>query len=160
MPLVVRFTRTSPSRHRIDIVRDGWVEESRELETRSTLVHDFVHFAVETEARLSHSFYGLLARGVGYAGLTDANELASHGAEILATEMVVGALQGALKEQLDPDRFVAEFTAALRSMDAAPPVWLDADLVRRVAERMRRITGEWRKKRFGETLELRFELPG
>jgi hypothetical protein len=159
VPLVIRLTRTSPTHHRFDIVRENGDRESRELETRSTLVHDLVHFAVETEARLGHSFYGMLARGVAYASLTDAQAIARHGPEILATERVVGALQGALKAGLDPERFVAHFTSALQSMDAAPPDWLDVDLVRRVAERMRRLQGEWRSKRFGESLELRFELP-
>ena len=57
--LTICFTRTSNQRHRLDIVREGGACESRELETRSTLVHDLVHFAVETEARLTRSFYGL-----------------------------------------------------------------------------------------------------
>ncbi|HEX5051990.1 MAG TPA: hypothetical protein VFZ65_09475, partial [Planctomycetota bacterium] len=67
--LLVRLTRTSPTHHRMEIVRDDGTREQHELETRSCLLHDLVHFAVETEAALGNSFYGRLAHGVAYAAL-------------------------------------------------------------------------------------------
>ena len=58
--MLVRFTRLTNERHRFEIVRDDNVSEARELETRSTLLHDLSHYAVEVEAGLTSSaLYGL-----------------------------------------------------------------------------------------------------
>jgi hypothetical protein len=154
--LRILLTRISNSHHRLTVVRADGTQESRELETRSCLLHDLVHFAVETEARLAESFWGLLARGVRHAELADV--AAMHDAdELHATESVVAALQGALATQTPPAEFVASFTAALRSIDAAPPAWLTVDLVRRVLERLRRLRGHCRATPFGQAMELRFD---
>jgi hypothetical protein len=158
-PLLIRLTRISPTHHRLAIVRADGSAETRDLETRSTLRHDLVHFAVETEAGLSRSFWGLLARGVAYAELTMAGSAAGSKGEIADTERVVGALQGMLATGREPAAFVAAFAEGLRSMDASPPSWLTAELVVRVRERMRRLEGQWRATPFGQAMELRFELP-
>ena len=158
--LVVRFTRTSPTQHRLDIMPPSGRRESRTLETRSCLVHDLVHFAVETEARLTGSFYAILARGTPYATLTDATAGVGYGAELWMTERVVGALQGALKTEFEPAKFVAFFAAAQESMGEASPAWLTVDLVARVQSRLRQLLGAWRATKFGEAMELRFTLAG
>jgi hypothetical protein len=155
--LLIRLTPISPTHHRLAIQRADGSTESRALETRSCLRHDLVHFALETEAGLTRSFWGLLARGTAYADLTG-EQLVEQGAEIAATERVVGALQGALEADLDPAAFVASFGAALRTMDEEPPAWLTADLVARVRDRMRRLEGHWRATRHGTAMELRFRL--
>ena len=64
--MIVRFTRLSPTHHRFEALRDDGSIESRELETRSLLNHDLVHFALESEGELKDGFYGTLARGGSY----------------------------------------------------------------------------------------------
>ncbi|RYD92308.1 MAG: hypothetical protein EOP61_25810, partial [Sphingomonadales bacterium] len=64
--LKLRFTRLNEARHRFEAVRPDGVSEALEFETRSYLLHDFVHFAVEMEAGLQSGFYGQLARGGVY----------------------------------------------------------------------------------------------
>ncbi|HEX5053893.1 MAG TPA: hypothetical protein VFZ65_19095, partial [Planctomycetota bacterium] len=130
-----------------------------ELETRSCLLHDLVHFAVETEAALGNSFYGRLAHGVAYAALAHEHVIAGAADELAATERVVGPLQGAWRRGLDPAAFVARLRAYQVSVGEPCPAWLDEDLVARVGQRLRQLEGQWRATRFGAAMELRFVLP-
>lgn len=156
--LVIRFARRSPTHHRFEIVRPDGTRETHELETRSCLLHDLVHFALESEAALSNSFYGLLARGVAYAELTEG--MAAAGYELALTERVVGPLQGAVKDGVGPAQFIAEFTGWQRALGETCPAWLTEDLVARVQDRLRRLQGQWRATKFGEAMELRFKVDG
>src|SRR5215471_7120274 len=92
--MLVRLTRLTNERHRLELVRDDGTREARELETRSALLHDLVHYAVETEAGLRGSFYGQLAGGKTYDALT---EQPSNDPEAMQTEAVVGRIQGIAK---------------------------------------------------------------
>lgn len=154
--LVVRFTRLTNDRHRFEFVRPDGTGEAVELETHSTLFHDLVHFAVETEAGLQGSFYGLLAKVGGYAELTLAG--ASLGGEAAMTESVVGPMQGAMKGEFDSAAFVARVHEYREDMDVPPIPWLTTDLVTRARERLRHLEGQWRATPFHETMELRFPL--
>ena len=44
------------------------------------------------------------------------------------------------------------------AMGERAPDWLTVELVVRVREHMRRLLGQWRAVRFGETMELRFPI--
>ncbi len=149
--LRVRFTRLSNDRHRFEAIRPGGSVEIRELESRSFLMHDLVHYAVELEAGLRKSFYGQLARGAGY------EDLASDG-EGVRTEMVVGALQGAIKGEVDPEAFMRQLKAMWANIGREPPEWLSADVIARALERLRQVQGRWRATPFGEAMELEFPL--
>ena len=152
--LIVRFTRLSPTHHRFELVC-GAATQTCELETRSCLMHDLVHFALESEARLANSFYGQLARGVPYATLTEVGMAAATG-EIQLTERLVGALQGAWTAGFDAERFVEAFRSYQDTLGEPPPPWLTAELLVRVAARLRALEGAWRATKSGGTLELRF----
>jgi hypothetical protein len=144
--VIVRFTRLSPTRHRFEAIRDDGAIETRELETRSLLKHDFVHFALESEGKLRDGFYGALARGGSYE-----TEAAA------AVESVVGPLQGALKDEIDPAAFVARFRRVQESIGSHAPEWLNEDLIARTVARIRQLQGQWQATPFGQTMELRFE---
>ncbi len=149
--MIVRFTRLSPTHHRFEAIRADGSREVRELESRSLLLHDFVHLALESEGGLSAGFYGTLARGGAY----DAPRPDS---EAMAIEAVVGPLQGALKGEVDPDAFVARLRAVKVSIGEAAPAWLTPELIARTMERLRQLQGQWRATPFGETMEVRFAL--
>lgn len=157
----IRLTRLSNDRHRLELVRDDGTSEARELETRSALLHDLVHYAVETEAGLAASFYGRLASGETYDALTVAPP---PDAEAMQTEAVVARLQGVAKNDtwsdVDPERFVESIAAGFRALGGAPPEWLTADLIVRVRERLRRVQGQWRATPFHQTLALEFPARG
>lgn len=159
MILALRFTKLSEERHRFEYRRAGGTGEAIEMETRSLLTHDLVHYAVESEAGLKGSFYGILAKIGGYQELSVGGG-AALGGEVAITEIIVGALQGALADgDVDAPAFIARVTEYLELMDHRPPRWLTPAFVAAVRERMRQLTGRWRATRFGQTMELSFPPP-
>jgi hypothetical protein len=155
--MLIRLTRLTNDRHRLELVRDDGTREARELETRSALLHDLVHYAVETEAGLSASFYGQLASGKTYESLTTEP---SGNPEAMQTEQVVVRIQGIAKNDawsgVDPESFAKSIIAGSRALGHEPPPWLTGALIVRVRERLRRVHGQWRATPFHQTLELEF----
>ena len=153
----IRLTRLTNERHRLEVVRDDGTRDARELETRSALLHDLVHYAVESEAGLNASFYGRLASGETYEALMTTPP-PDH--EAIQTELVVVRIQGIAKNDrwsgVDPESFAESIAAGFRSVGKQPPAWLTADLIVRVRERLRRVQGEWRATPFHQTLILEF----
>lgn len=156
--LTIRLERTSPTRHRLEIVRADGSRDAADLETRSCLLHDLVHFAVESEARLADSFFGRLARGVRHAQLAQPDAQPAEGDELMTTERVVGPLQSAWKRGTPPAVFADTLRSYLTAVGAPVPAWLDADFVRRAVARVTALDGQWRATPFGATMELRFEV--
>jgi hypothetical protein len=149
--VIVRFTRLSPTHHRFEAIRDDGTRDVREFETRSLLLHDFVHLALEGEGTLTAGFYGTLARGAAY-------DAPRPGSEAMAIEAVVGPLQGALKGEVDAHAFVTRLRAMQASVGDDSPAWLTPELIARTLERLRQLQGQWRATPFGETMEVRFDL--
>lgn len=141
----------------MELVRADGSREAIELETRSCLWHDLVHFALESEARLGDGFYGRLARGARYASLAQDDPFARGSDTLAMVERVVGPLQTAVRKGLDAPAFVATLRSHHEQLGEPSPPWLDADLLARVAERLRALDGRWRATRFGDALELRFD---
>ena len=154
--LTLRFTRLTPDRHRFEYRREDGTGEAVEVETRSFLQHDLVHYAVESEAGLKGSFYGILGKIGGYEELT-VNGGAALGGEIAVTERVVGAVQGAIEDGgLDDEGFAERVAEHLDLFEERAPRWLTPAFVAAVRERLRQLTGRWKATLFGETMELRF----
>jgi len=154
--LTLRFTRVSATHHRFEYIRADGTGEALELETRSFLIHDLLHFAVESEAGLRGSFYGLLDRIGGYAELSvNAGGL---GGEVQITEMVVGALTGALAAPVEAEGLATSVSAYIADCGLRAPRWLTPAFVETVFERMRRLQGEWKATQFGQAMTLRFEV--
>jgi hypothetical protein len=154
--LTLRLTKLAPDRHRFEYRRADGTGEAIEMETRSLLLHDLVHYAVESEAGLKGSFYGILAKIGGYQELS-VNGGAALGGEIAITERIVGALQGALaRDDFDEATFQAEVTDYLSLFDDPRPRWFTPAFVAAVRERMRQLEGRWKATPFGETMELAF----
>jgi len=155
--MLIRLTRLTNECHRLELVRDDGTREARDLETRSALLHDLVHYAVETEAGLKSSFYGLLASGKTYDALSAEP---SQDPEAMQTEAVVARIQGMTKSDawadIDPDAFAQLIIAGFRSIGREPPAWLNGGLIVRVRERLRRVQGQWRATPFHQTLALEF----
>jgi hypothetical protein len=157
--LVLRFTRVSPTRHRFEYRRPDGTGEAIEMETRSLIFHDLLHYAVESEVGLGGSFYGILGRIGGYEELSVAGG-AALGGEIAVTERVVGALQGAMKDEaFDPDAFAEAMADYLDLYGERPPRWLTTAFIQAVQARMRQLVGRWKATPFGETMELTFGAP-
>jgi len=150
--LTIHLTRISPTTHAFEYKRADGSGERLELETRSFLLHDLLHFAVETEAGLKHSFYGNLAASEKYESLAAMNDTA--GGEIGLTERIVGGLTGFLKKDVEPYEFLALMQNIFDATGEKLPLWLTEDFLDRVKERMRKLQGEWNALPFGETMTL------
>lgn len=153
MTLKVRLKRQSNERHVFEAQRADGSRERLELETRSLLLHDLVHFALESEGRLSAGFFGKMSRGETYEA--SAEDFAGETGRI---ERVVAMLQAAVARDIDPDAFVERARGAFVAIGETPPDWLDANLIRRSLERLRQLRGQWRATPFGQAMELEFSV--
>jgi hypothetical protein len=151
----VLFHKITDERHGLEIVRDDGRRERVECETRSCLLHDFLHYAVEAEAGLDEGFWGRLAAGKTLADMNDRTGVAlgTDAPALGAVEQIVGALSGVTK-----GRSAGELIAGMRryadARGAATPGWLTEPLLEAVQERMRRLTGHWRATPYGQTMQL------
>lgn len=157
--LTVRLTKLSNTLHRFGYTRSDGSGQSIDLTTRNFLLHDLIHFAVESEGRFNRSFFGLLDNGETYESLGDADITDDHhpgGEEILMTERVVGAFTALAKGTATADQVIAGVKNLQDAHEEPMPSWLTVDFVERVAERLRCLQGEWRATPFGATMELQF----
>src|SRR5690606_31819778 len=119
----------TPRTHLLAIRRDDDSVDSVELETRSLLVHDLTHYAVERTLGLHDAFYGQLARGASLEKLSDSSAPWPEGTEIAYAESIVGPMQSFLcghiaRERLPDWPFVdsvaQEFRAAYGKWKGTP----------------------------------------
>lgn len=153
--LSIRLTKLSDERHRLSYVRKDGSGETLELETKSILMHDLLHFAVESEAGLTASFYGSLAKS-GPKSVKPLAAPASLVGETLATERIIGVLTGSIKADAAAAVAIRGAATLYRAYGEAPPRWFTEEFVGRAQERLRRLLGEWRALPYGATMELRF----
>jgi hypothetical protein len=151
----ILFEKISAERHRLVIERAPGTREAVECETRSYLVHDLLHYAVESEAKLRTGFWGNLAAGKTLANMNDRTGAAMKDAapDMGAIEQIVGALHGSTKE-IPAGELVAGLRRFAASVGATMPDWLTEPFVVAVQERMRRLQGHWRATPFGGVMEL------
>jgi hypothetical protein len=155
----IAFQKISDAKHILEIIRDHGVRESVECETRSYLVHDLLHYAVESQAHLATGFWGTLAKGKTLAELNDRTGTAmlAESADIAVIERMVGALSNAAKGYSAED-VMAGLNLFATASDAPLPAWLTIDFIRAVQERMRQLLGHWKATPYGERMELEWTL--
>jgi hypothetical protein len=69
----IRLRKISDLRHRLEIIRNDGSRDAVELASRSFLIHDFLHYAVESRAGLTASFWGMLASGKSFKDVHEAS---------------------------------------------------------------------------------------
>ena len=141
----IRLLRLSNDRHRLTIERADGRAESRELETRSVLLHDLVHYAVEAEAHLEEGFWGLVASGRSLASLDPKSGIAPTG-DIVLAESLVGPMQSVFHDRLPVENYV---TLASRRASFVDRCFVDA-----VLTRVRSLWGHWKGTPFHDTMLL------
>lgn len=148
------LTKLTDERHTLAIVRPDGATERVECETRSMLLHDLLHHAVESEAGLQRGFWGCLARGKTLADMNDRTGAAMKDEpEMADIEQVVGALHGSTKGWSAAD-LVAGIQRFAAGLGATMPPWLTEAFVEAVQERMRGLQGRWKATPFGGSMEL------
>ncbi|MDX2010281.1 MAG: hypothetical protein SFW67_08830 [Myxococcaceae bacterium] len=141
--LIARLHRLSAERHTLALRLDDGAIVSVELETRSLLVHDLVHWCVEAELDLDEGFWGLLASGVPLEVLNDRETPPSTFTTLWRVEGLVGPLESYLQGRLPHDLLV----------EALPSSFTLANL-RGVEARFRSALGAWKATPFGGALVL------
>jgi hypothetical protein len=151
----ILLTRLTDDQHRLEIVRADGSSEALTLETRSCLLHDLLHLAVESEAGFESGFWGCLARGKTLADMNDrtGEAMKEHAADMATIEQAVGALTGAAKG-VEAAVVMEGLHRWLEAQERQPPPWLDVAFIIRVQERMRRLMGHWRATRHGQTMAV------
>ena len=141
--------------HELTILRADGRRESRRCETRSVLMHDFIHYAVEGAARIETGFGGRLAAGRSLAQMNDRAGLpaADEAAEMATVERFVGALSGAAKG-VPAAALVAGIVRYAEALEAPVPPWLTEATVVEAQARLRRLVGAWRATPPGSAIEL------
>jgi hypothetical protein len=149
------FHKTSDERHGLEIIRDSGERERVECETRSCLVHDFLHYAVEDEAGLDDGFWGNLAKGKTLADMNDrtGQRMSEETPAMMAIERLIGALTMAAKGHA-PSEVVSSIAAYATTLEVSMPPWLTEAHVARVQERLRHLRGLWRSTKYGGSMEL------
>jgi hypothetical protein len=157
------LTKISDERHRFEIERDDRSREGKELETRSFLLHDLLHYAVETEARLQTGFYGLLAQGTSLeqlnatgamSGAMSNEDLGPPGSDLGVAEGVVGPMTAVIAGRAEPHALLEKMGLAASSTGSTLPSWFDLAFVLRVKESMRHLMGRWKAVPFRGQMEL------
>ncbi len=149
------FRKLSDERHALEIARPSGEHERVECETRSYLLHDLLHYAVEADAKLDGGFWGHLASGRTLTDMSDRTgmALAASAPEMATIEQIVGALSGALKGRSDVELVegMRRFAAALGT---TMPGWLTEELVAAVRGRMRGLVGRWKATPYGGAMDV------
>jgi hypothetical protein len=151
----ILFHKTSDERHVLEIVRPDGRRESEDCETRSYFVHDLLHYAVESEARLTSGFWGNLGKGKTLADMNDrtGQAMAAASAEMAVIERLVGSLSGAVKGR-SAKEMVAALEMGAQALGTTNPAWLTEAFVLAVQERMRKLLGHWKATPYGGVMEL------
>jgi hypothetical protein len=147
----VSFTKISSERHRFGVRRDDGSRETQELESRSYLLHDWVHLAIEAELPIADGFYGQLASGTPLAVLNDRSRPFPNAGGLALAELLVGPMQSLYAGRLATPAYVA--LAAERH-----PGLVDEAFVERVRERLRRLEGHWRATPYGGDMTIVWPL--
>jgi hypothetical protein len=148
----VAFTKLSGEQHRFAVILGDRTPETLVLESRSYLIHDWVHFAVEAELPIADGFYGQLADGTPLAHLNDrAQPLAARGGLALA-EALVGPMQSLYRGRLSRKDYLSLTQSRL-------PERVNAAFVDRALERLRRLAGRWRATPYGRDMVLGWPAP-
>jgi hypothetical protein len=161
----IRLTKLSDEEHRLELIRDDGADESIELVSRSFLWHDLLHYAVETNAGLHQSFWGLLASGRTLADLHDAmgtgegaGTVAASRTEAAITEAVVGVLTNVARGSAAPRAAIDGLGRLFEAQERELPAWFSPDFVERVREHMRQLMGQWRAVPYGGDMQLAFPV--
>ena len=155
--LTVRVQKISPTHHTLEYEREDGSSEKKEFESKSLLMHDFIHFALESEAHLKNGFFGLLDQGYSYDELSNKEPSDFPKEEGMEVEMVVGPFTGIVKESVAVADLIHFLERIFEAHGKQLPLWITRQLLERAHKRYKRVVGEWNSLEFGETLELVFE---
>ncbi len=130
------LTRLDDRSHELAVVRADGSRESKVLETRSLLLHDFAHLAVEAELGLHGGFFGTVASGASIYPADGADPTAEATPEAWLAEGLAARLQSLA------NRGASAHEVHLALAPVAPDL-VDRAAAERIVERLRQLRGHW-----------------
>lgn len=158
MSLILKIKRISPTHHTLEYKREDGTGEKKEFESKSVLIHDFIHYALESEAQLTTGFFGLLTQGYSFEELASKTPSDFPKEEGMEIEMIVGPLTSVVKGDATPAQLIESLDTIFASYGKSRPVWVTEELINRARERYKKILGAWNSLKFGETFELTWNI--
>jgi hypothetical protein len=116
MPLLIQLTRVSPTHHRSAYRREDGSGGAHELESKSFLTHDLLHFCAETEAALTDGFYGCGKRAAITATWRGAAGQQSH----LGRGAPRGSAAPLARGNVEPEAIIAGLENLYQALERAP----------------------------------------
>ena len=154
--LKLSIKRISPTHHTLRYVREDGSGEEKAFESKSTLLHDFMHLAIESEAQLMHGFFGLLTQGYSYDELAGKAPSQYPEEEAMNVEMVVGPFSAITKGKATATQLIEGLGNLFGAHGKPVPSWVTSGMLDRAYQRYQCILGKWNSLKYGETLELEF----
>jgi hypothetical protein len=154
----VVFTKTSHQRHDVTCVReDGTRAVASNLESRSLLRHDLMHYVIEKQAGLMDTFYGPIARGRTFTDLrTEDGVQMSSDTEGGITEKVVAMMQSTHQDSFNPDVCLAMMCSGFENAGSQLPNYVSVAFISKASSEFRFLLKQWNGLQTGKTLELEF----
>lgn len=144
----IEIKKTTNYQCEYTILRDNDCVEIVALETKTYLVHDICHYAVEKNLQYSKGFWGLLSSGHSFNELFGKENPLTR--ELRFIEQIVGPVQsiyyGHMRKE-DFEQFVKHLNFKV------PKTVLQASL-----NEVRIIMNNWEKLSWGETMRLEWKL--
>jgi len=141
----IRIFKVSNEKHRLEVSLDSGILQSRELETRSFLAHDFAHFALESVAGIQEGFWGLLATGKNLESAYSSGEFIVS----IEIERAAALLQSSFGDKISKDFATTE----ILKLSSAQ---FSIEIIEQAYVRLRALHGQWRSTPFGGTMKLRW----
>lgn len=140
----VLLTKLSDLRHRVEVVRADGTRDKAELDSRSFLAHDLVHYSVEAIAGMTWGFFGTLAAGAPLRQLNDRDATWDPDSQIGLAESIVGPMQSVMKGRTDAASLLAGLEEMFSATGKLRPAWITPQFVDLVHAEYDRLWGAWK----------------
>lgn len=144
------LTRVDDRSHELTVVRADGSSESRVLETRSLLLHDLAHLAVEAELGLHGGFFGTVAAGASIHPTEGRDPTADATPEAWLAESLAARLQSLANQGTDAEQ-------VHRALSPVAPELVDRATAARIVERLR---GHWAATPFVQSMAVHWPAAG
>lgn len=163
----ITFTRTGERNYSMVVVRDDKVTLQVPSFDRPTwLPHDLAHYVVEFNLELQFGFWGRIASGARYPGMsvlegrqrphaTARSRTLIRGARQNGTEseVLVGLLTEMARQELETDQAAVQaLLRQARQLDLPTGRSLQAEQVRQVCQRLRAMQQQWARLAVGQSI--------
>ncbi|MBM9575995.1 hypothetical protein JWG45_02410 [Leptospira sp. 201903070] len=142
----LHWIKIDNSSHILKIIRDSAPTEEIILETKSYLIHDLMHYCVESIGDFQNAFWGSLENGKTLSEMSDQKNPNSD-PELQIVELIVGPMQSLWKKRID-EEIVFERLLEI-SILSDPSLF-----IKTIHSKMDEVWGKWQSTKFGETMEL------